>query len=59
MRCPARVKRFKNECPKALDPAERLAMEGEAGGANEVARFAMDGKSNFISERKNIPPGSQ
>ena len=29
------MKRLKSECPKALDPAERLDMDVEAGGSDE------------------------
>ncbi|GJM10279.1 MAG: hypothetical protein DHS20C11_25550 [Lysobacteraceae bacterium] len=34
-----RVKRAESECPKAFDPAERLAMDGKAGGSNKAQGF--------------------
>ncbi|GJM08145.1 MAG: hypothetical protein DHS20C11_04210 [Lysobacteraceae bacterium] len=56
-----RVKRIESECPKALDPAERLATDGKAGGCFEVNGLAKDGCFSFATSahpcvrRRRVP----
>ncbi|GJM11336.1 MAG: hypothetical protein DHS20C11_36120 [Lysobacteraceae bacterium] len=44
------MSRIPSECPKALDPDERLDMDVEAGGSTERLRFATDGSQPRFDE---------